>query len=239
MNCDECNSLLSVFMDDELDAERAAAVRMHLAECGECGRVFADFSSILSVCNTEAPSEILPPNSQALWCRINNLIESEIKADVPPPAPPPRRFWRLSFVQLTSAVLGIAVISSLLTIVVVQNYMQPAAPDYTTRSLASQTTFEKFLSKVGLMETPLEARERRLREQHAAIDYWNARVQARRTQWDRTTRDAFDRNLNVIEEAVSEYTMILQRDPEDELSGEMLDSVLNEKMNLLRDFADL
>jgi hypothetical protein len=226
-------------MDDELDAERAAAVRMHLAECGECGRVFADFSSILSVCNTEAPSEILPPNSQALWCRINNLIESEIKADVPPPAPPPRRFWRLSFVQLTSAVLGIAVISSLLTIVVVQNYMQPAAPDYTTRSLASQTTFEKFLSKVGLMETPLEARERRLREQHAAIDYWNARVQARRTQWDRTTRDAFDRNLNVIEEAVSEYTMILQRDPEDELSGEMLDSVLNEKMNLLRDFADL
>jgi hypothetical protein len=58
-------------------------------------------------------------------------------------------------------------------------------------------------------------------------------------QWDRTTREAFDRNLNVIDEAVNDYTTILQRDPEDELSGEMLDSVLTEKMNLLRDFSDL
>jgi hypothetical protein len=33
--------------------------------------------------------------------------------------------------------------------------------------------------------------------------------------------------------------MILEQDPEDDLSGEMLDSVLNEKMNLLRDFSDL
>jgi hypothetical protein len=117
--------------------------------------------------------------------------------------------------------------------------MQPANADLTTRSAATQTTFEKVLSRVGLMETPQQARDRRLKEQQAAIQYWNDRVQARRVQWDRTTRDAFDRNLTVIDEAVNEYTMILQRDPEDELSGEMLDAVLNDKMNLLRDFADL
>ena len=34
-------------------------------------------------------------------------------------------------------------------------------------------------------------------------------------------------------------TTTLERDPDDELSGEMLDSVLNDKMNLLRDFSDL
>ena len=83
--------------------------------------------------------------------------------------------------------------------------------------------------------TPLYAYE----EQHAAIEYWNARVQNRRNQWDRATRDAFDRNLQVIDESVSEYTMILQHDPADDLSGEMLDSVLTEKMALLRDFSDL
>jgi len=38
---------------------------------------------------------------------------------------------------------------------------------------------------------------------------------------------------------VSEYTMILQENPEDDLSGEMLDSVLNDKMNLLREFSEL
>ena len=136
--------------------------------------------------------------------------------------------------------LCVAVVSSLLTVVAIRNYMLPSEPDLlTTRTAPSRSTFEKVLSKVGLMETPQQSRERRLREHQAAIQYWNERVQARRVQWDRTTRDAFDRNLNVIDEAVYEYTMILQRDPEDELSGEMLDSVLNDKMNLLRDFADL
>jgi hypothetical protein len=31
----------------------------------------------------------------------------------------------------------------------------------------------------------------------------------------------------------------LQVDPQDDLSGEMLDSALNDKMNLLRQFAEL
>ena len=58
-------------------------------------------------------------------------------------------------------------------------------------------------------------------------------------QWDRVTREAFDRNLQVLDESVKDYTTILSQDPEDELSGEMLDAVMNDKMNLLRDFADL
>jgi hypothetical protein len=52
-------------------------------------------------------------------------------------------------------------------------------------------------------------------------------------------REAFDRNLNEIDQAVYEYTVILEKDPQDDLSGEMLDSALNEKMNLLRAFAEL
>jgi hypothetical protein len=52
-------------------------------------------------------------------------------------------------------------------------------------------------------------------------------------------RDAFDRNLNEIDQAVTEYTVILEQDPQDDLSGEMLDSTLTEKMNLLRAFSEL
>jgi hypothetical protein len=226
-------------MDSELEETQASSVRMHLAVCAECAHVCEDLASILDVCITETPSEIVPPNSQAMWCRINNIIESEIKP-VPPPVEPPRgRFWHLSFGQLAAALGCIAVVSSLATFVAIKGYMEPPASDFTTRSAATQTTFEKVLSKVGLMETPQQARERRLKEQHTAIEYWNARVQNRRMQWDRATRDAFDRNLQVIDESLSEYTMILSQDPDDELSGEMLDTVLNEKMNLLRDFSDL
>ena len=89
------------------------------------------------------------------------------------------------------------------------------------------------------METPQAKRIRVIKERETAIDYWNKRVEARRTQWNTNLRDAFDRNLNEINQAVSEYTLILQENPQDELSGEMLDTALNDKMELLREFSEL
>ena len=224
-------------MDNELDESSAGALREHLAMCGDCARVCEDLTSIVDLCSVESSDEIVPPNSKALWCRISNTIESEIK---PAPRVPQRgRYWSLSLPQLASAVFGIAIISSLLTIAGIRNYTQPATDDFTSRSAATQTTFEKVLSKVGLIDTPQQARDRRIKEQQAAIAYWDSRVQARRVQWDRNTREAFDRNLQVIDESLNQYTLILQQDPDDELSVEMLDSVMADKMNLLRDFSDL
>jgi hypothetical protein len=239
MNCEECKNLIGVFLESDLEAAIAADVRMHLAICGDCAVVCEDLASILEIV-AEGPKDIVPPNSQALWCRINNIIESEMKP-APPPEPEPQRgrFWRLSFGQLTAAVLCVAILSSLLTVVALRSYSVPGAGDFATASTADRTIFEKVLGRLGLAETPQQVRERRMRHQQAAIEYWNARVQSRRSQWDPMTRDAFDRNLRVIDQSVSEYSMILQRNPEDDLSGEMLDSVLDDKMNLLRDFADL
>jgi ADP-dependent phosphofructokinase/glucokinase len=71
------------------------------------------------------------------------------------------------------------------------------------------------------------------------IDYWNKRVQARRLQWDKHLREAFDRNLQEIDQVVFEYTQILEENPQDEVSSEMLDSALNEKVDLLREFSEL
>lgn len=224
-------------MDDELDEQRAALVSLHIGVCQICARYCEEMAGFVDVRALEAPSETVPPNSKALWCRINNIIESEQNAE-PPVEQPKGRFWRFSFWQVSSAVLLIALVSSVLTVVAIRSYVQPAASDLAIRP-AEQTFFEKALGKIGLVETPQQARDLRLKEQQSAIAYWNTRVQTRRDQWDRLTRDAFDRNIQVIDESVSEYTMILQQNPEDELSGEMLDSVLNDKMNLLRDFSDL
>lgn len=240
MNCEECKNLISPLLDNELDKTQAFEVRTHLGLCADCQRMCEEFTAIMNASAGESSAELLPPNSQALWCRINNIIESEAKPEPPVETAPKRgRFFHLSWTQLSAALVCIAVISSLLTVVAIRNYSEPPESDLSARSSATQTTFEKVLSRVGLMETPQQARERRLREQNAAIEYWDTRVQTRRAQWDRATREAFDRNLQVINDSVSEYTLILEQNPEDELSGEMLDSVLSEKMNLLRDFADL
>jgi hypothetical protein len=240
MNCDECKNLISVFLDSELDESTAIDVRMHLALCADCTRICADFASILDVVS-EGPSLVLPPNSQALWCRINNIIENDIETDkaIPPPEPETGRFWRFSIGQLAAAVLCIAIVSSLVTIVAVRSYFPPEPAEFAVKSASERTLLDKMLGKLGLAETPQQMRERRLKQHQEAIDYWNARVQNRRMKWDDMTRDAFDRNLRVIDQSVSEFSMILQRNPDDDLSGEMLDSVMDDKMKLLRDFADL
>ena len=237
MNCDQCKDQLGVFLDNELAEPEAAAIRAHLSCCDPCAAVCEDLASLLDVCANESAVELVP-NSQALWCRINNIIENEVKPQLVPPSPPRRRFWQFSFAQLVTALSCIAVISSLITFLAMRSSAPAEVDELAVRS-APPTTLEKLLSRIGLVETPQQARERRMNERQHAIDYWNARVQQRRAMWDRATREAFDRNLRVIDESVHEYSVMLANDPYDELSGEMLDSVMNEKMNLLRDFSDL
>ncbi len=242
MNCEECQQNISVFLDGELGEAAATPMRDHLIACSVCAKLCEDFSVILESCRESVPSEIVPPNSKALWCRINNLIESETKPE--PRSEEPRRGflsrgWNLTFSQASAGVLAVALISSLLTVVGIRNYLEPPGEDFTSRSDASQTTLEKLLSKIGIVETPHEARERRVSEQQAAIAYWTQRVGERRGRWDSRMRDAFDRNLNLIDESLTEYTIMLQANPDDDLTGEMMDAVLNDKMDLLREFSDL
>ena len=244
MNCEQCQQLISVYLDNELDREVSFEVQMHLALCAACAKVCEDFAVIVDFCETE---DFLPPNSKALWCRINNLIETEVKQEDKQQSAETQgkqgffarvwsNRWQLSFSQMMSAVFGIALLSSLLTVVGIKNYASPST-DYAVSS--SPSVFERVLSKVGLVETVQQARENRIRARQATIDYWNNRVEARRIQWDAHLREAFDRNLNEINQVVFEYNKILQENPQDELSGEMLDSALNEKVELLREFADL
>lgn len=249
MNCEKCQELISAFLDNELDLEVSSDVQTHLAVCAECARVCEDFMTLLDVCVlTETEQDVPPPNSKALWCRINNIIESEVQAEIAKEhkqileqqrqSEPVQSGWRFTFSQVVSAALGIALISSLLTVVGIKVYSTPD-DEFTARTTAETTIVDKFLGKIGLIETLQQKRERRIKERLAAIEYWNKRVEARRAQWDSELRSVFDRNLRQIDQTVFEYSRILQENPQDELSGEMLDSTLNEKMELLREFSEL
>jgi hypothetical protein len=242
MNCEKCQELLSDFIDDELEEQVSAAVETHLELCFECAELHEDFAGILIGCEKKGVTEeIAPPNPQAMWCRINNVIEAEIKPEILKEKERKGWFangkiWSFSFSQIAASIVGIAVISSLLTFVGLKN---DSAPIEISSNPAPPSLFQRALSKVGLADTPQQAREKRIREQQIAIDYWNKRVEARRVQWDKSLQAAFDRNLTEINQVVTEYTLILEENPQDELSSEMLDSALNDKVDLLREFSDL
>ena len=248
MKCETCQELLSEFIDDQLDEKTIARVKAHLTLCLKCAEIYEDFSSILGVCDSDLSEDVSLPNEQALWCRINNIIEAQTKPEdnaAPPVKSEPRGYfskawrqtWSLSLTQLTSAIFAIALISSLLTVVGLRNTVP--AGEIVANVSVQPSLFEKFLGKLGLVETPEQARERRMQQQQAAIDYWNKRITARRAQWNDQVREAFDRNLNEIDQVVTGYNHTLEQNPQDELSNEMLDSAMNEKVELLREFSEL
>jgi Putative zinc-finger len=249
MNCENCQELLSEYIDGELNAVDAANVQSHLGMCVECAELHLDFSSILTFCDKkETVADVCEPNSQALWCRIHNEIENEVKPEIAKETEIKKanrtwfeklwdRTWQLSFTQTVSAVLGIALLSSLLTIVGIRNYSD--SNEFTADASMSPTLFERVLGRIGVIETPRETREKRLKEQQTAIDYWNNRVEVRKARWNSHLRDAFDRNLTEIDQVVDEYTQILEENPQDTVSSEMLDSAMTEKMELLKGFSEL
>ncbi len=252
MNCKQCQELISLFLDNELNETISMNVQTHLALCLPCAKVCEEFAMILDFCALDETENFLPPNSKALWCRINNIIESDIETEIRPAQNEPvntgflakiqHNSWRFSSSQILATVFGVALVSSLLTVVGFTNYTAQddnISANASAVSTAPPSAFQRVLGKFGLVEMPEQVRERRVKEQQAAIDYWNKRVEARRTNWNNHLRQAFDRNLNEINQVVFEYDRILQENPHDELSGEMLDSALNEKMALLREFSDL
>ena len=250
MNCEHCQNLISEFVGS--DHTVSPEISAHLDVCEPCAGIYRDLNDLTQFCSSEyVEQEAAPPNSQALWCRISNIIESEIET-----APPVveaekkkgfwagvwQKNWQLSFSQMAAAIIGVAVVSSLLTIVGIKNSFRSAndlSAANGANTIAQPSLFETLLSKAGITPGPEELREKTFNDKQVVIDYWNARVAARRAQWNAKMRDTFDRNLHEIDQVVVEYSQNLKENPQDSLSEEMLNSALTEKMDLLREFSEL
>lgn len=257
MNCEWCEAYINDYLDGELSERDRAAIENHFEICPPCEALQAEFSAILNCCLEVRNAPDAPPNSQALWLRISNLIEGEQSALVhkEPQLQPAHangfaarwlnQNWQLSSQQLASAVLGTVVITALITVVVLQQNSTATAPSFSAASASQQTgVMSQVLSGFGFTNAAEKtahngAFDARLRDQQIAIDYWERRVEQRKRQWNEHLRNAFDRNLRELDNIVAEQERQLQANPHDEVSEEMLNSALSDKMELLREFADL
>jgi hypothetical protein len=254
MNCEWCQAHVNDYLDGELTERDCAAIENHFEICASCAVLRHDFSAILNCCLEVRNQPDAPPNSQALWLRISNLIESEQSALVHKELPLQpatangfasrwlQQNWQLSSHQLASAVLGTVVITALITVVALQHNSAPSAPALSASATQQSGVVTQVLSGFGfnnVAQKPKNGYEVRLQEQQIAIDYWQRRVEHRKQQWNQHLRDAFDRNLHELDTIVAEQEKQLQVNPYDEVSEEMLNSALSDKMELLREFADL
>ena len=234
MNCEKCQELLGDLVDGALSRDDATTLNQHLEDCLSCADVRNDLESIISFCQQQRGQYEAPPNERALWLRIRNVIEAENASPVSTATARPsqgflpvwlNRSWELSVPQLAASFAALVVVVSLATVVGMRR-MESSRSDVNPRS--AQT-----LAVAGT-----NVRDR-ISQQQQAISYWNQRVELNKARWNQQMRDTFDRNLQVIDQAVNDSLNELNRNPHDEVSEEMLNAALNEKLALLKEFSDL
>ena len=234
MNCDKCQNLVSDFLDGALSQEDQSTLNIHLEECLSCADVRNDLQAIVGFCHTQRGEYAAPPNERALWLRIRNVIEaSEPRAAVAVAASPRTklsswvgRTWELSFSQLAAAAAVTVLLVSLTTIVGLRRFN----PGQGTRANPS--------AQESLSAAAVNLRSR-INQQQQTIAYWNQRVEYNKARWNPEMRETFDRNLKVIDQAVNNSFDALTANPHDEVSEEMLNAALNEKLALLKEFSEL
>ncbi len=232
MNCEKCQDLIGDFLDGALSHEDQAKLNSHLDEGLGCADVRNDLQQIVSLCRAQRGEYTAPPNERALWLRIRNMIEAgESGAAIAPVRRNPwstwvGRSWELSFGQLAAAAAAIVLIVSLSTVVGLHRWQ------------SGDAQFKPVSGSAELKVAGSNIRDR-VAQQQQLISYWNQRVEFNKSRWNPQMRETFDRNLLVIDQAVNASFEALTQDPHDEVSEEMLNAALNEKLSLLKEFAAL
>lgn len=243
MNCEKCQELLSDFLDDALTREERASLSAHFEECLSCYHTHEELNSIVSFCRETRGEYEAPPNEQAMWLRIRNTIEGETARAASAVARAAsdverehwwtrwmNRSWELSLSQMAMAVSAIVIAVALATAFSLDR-MQNNLSDATTAS-NSERSERRNTPALSISNLPV-------RGVSQEIDYWQQRVNERKARWSQQRREDFDLNLKVINEAVEERLKDLRENPHDEMTEEMLNAVLNNKVELLREFSDL
>ena len=230
MNCERCQELIGDLLDGTLSGADESTLKTHLHECLDCESVRQDLGAILSYCRDHRGEYDSPPNPTALWLRIRNTIEASTLQPSPAvPVPAARksllggllgRSWELSLPQLAAFAAALVLFVSVATVVGVRN-LQSTGVDV-PKTLVTDTSVND-----------------RIWQRQQVISYWNQRVELNKARWSADVRATFDRNMSVIDEALSQSLNELKRNPHDEFSEQMLNEALNDKLALLKEFSDL
>jgi Putative zinc-finger len=228
MNCETCQDLIHDLIDGSITQRDEFTLNTHLKECLDCESVRQDLASIVGFCRTQRGQYEAPPNEQAMWLRIRNVIEAELPSRGVATAQPQQSFfgrlmgrsWELSLPQLAASTAAIVLLVSLVTVVGLRRWGGDGI---------EPTTVQAEVSNVN----------DRIWQRRQVIDYWNQRIELNKARWSPEMRETFDRGMQAADQAIANSLDELKRNPHDEVSEQMLNESLNEKLALLKDFSDL
>jgi hypothetical protein len=230
MNCENSQELIHDLLDGTISNTDELTLNTHLSACLDCDSVREDLSSIVGFCRSSRGEYEAPPNEHALWLRIRNVVEAESTNKTAAQTATPRksfladlleRSWQVSLPQLAASVVALVLLVSLATVVGIRRWGSAG----TVATISTTAQAENYNERVW--------------QRQQVINYWNQRVELNKARWNPEMRETFDRNLRVIDQAVNDSLNELNRNPHDEVSEQMLNESLNDKLALLKEFSDL
>ena len=230
MNCENYRDLLSDFIDESLTPQDRAKVEAHLSACDACAEARADLDLIVGFCREHRGEYDPVPNEKALWLRISNTLESELTIRTATSVPAGagwwfrvmNRSWQLSFPQLATSVAATIVIAVALTLAGLRVFSGSGVKSSGLTLVSESSTVQD-----------------RYRQQRQTIEYWNKRVELNKARWNPQMRETFDRNMGVIDAAVDDSMGRLNQNPHDEVSEDILNAAMSDKIALLKEFSEL
>ncbi len=107
MRCRRARSLLSIFCSGELTGRQQVALREHLAECADCRKEAAAFTSVREATKEMSMRSVSADFNNKLLNRIaaERFAETRTQAYLPQPAPILR--WKLAIPVLATACLAV------------------------------------------------------------------------------------------------------------------------------------
>jgi len=228
MNCETCQELIHDLIDGSITQRDEFTLNTHLKECLDCDSVRQDLASIVGFCRTQRGQYEAPPNEQALWLRIRNVIEAELPGKVVSNTKSKPSFlgrlmgrtWELTLPQLAASTVAIVLLVSLSTVVGLRRFGGYGGPPEPTKVEASNINDRIF-------------------QRQQVIDYWKQRIELNKAHWSAENRAKFETSLKSIDEAIQISMDELNRNPNDDISWEMLNVSLDSKLTILKDYSDL
>jgi anti-sigma factor RsiW len=227
MNCETCQELIHDLVDGHINQNDESILNTHLSECLDCESVRQDLATIVGFARTRRGEYEAPPNEQALWLRIRNVIEADQGGQTVVSQHERRpsflgrlmgHTWELSLPQLTAATAAIVLLVALTTVVGLRRWGTGPVTQSGVLQAAASDVNDRFIAK------------------QQAISYWNQRIEQNKARWSPRMRETFEISLQVVDQAVTKSTADLKQKPDDDFSEQMLDAAMEEKIALLQKF---
>ncbi len=239
IDCEELESLLPRYMEREADDAERMAVERHAAGCARCAALLSDVNAIVREAG-ELPA--LTP-SRDLWPAIEARIQPEVVPLSAARAGKEARVLRASprwtTARLAPAAAALVVSTAGVTYVATTHADSAHTTVHTTAAASPAATSAVRDSQGNMSSLPRGTvrnasalSSEQLYDQEIA--HLQTIVRERRSLLDSTTIAVIQRNLAIIDSAIAQSRAALAADPNSRFLNEQLNSVLGQKVELLR-----